>query len=156
MLDVPSTELTRSYEILAAPAAVLAHLAEPRNYVGLSPLLVDVRDVRQEDEVTHYLAVERFRFLGLIQHDNLIKVSLRTETAELPDEASVYGEVISPGGVRMDYRFAITAHGDAASLVVDTLHLHTPLGLLRYAAGQAGSVQANRGRVLAQRLNGEG
>ncbi|RAG80704.1 SRPBCC family protein [Streptacidiphilus pinicola] len=152
---MPSTELTRSYEILAAPAAVLAHLAEPESYIGLSPLLVDVRDIRREDGVTHYVAVERFRFLGLIQHDNVIRVSLRTENAQLPDAAAVSGEVISPGGVRMDYRFAITSHGDAGSLVVDTLRLHTPLGLLRYAASQAGSVQANRGRVLAQRLNGE-
>lgn len=152
-LDVPSTELSRSYEVLAAPAALLAHLAEPANYIGLSPLLVDVRDVRREGEVTHYAAVERFTFLGLVRHDNVIQVSLRTEDARLPDEATVSGEVVSPGGVRMDYRFAITAQGEANSLVVDTLRLRAPLGLLRYAAGKAAAVQAERGRVLARRLN---
>ncbi len=57
---MPSTELSRSYDIAATPAAVLAHLAEPENYIGLSPLLVDVRDVRCEGGVTHYAAVERY------------------------------------------------------------------------------------------------
>ncbi|KDN84627.1 SRPBCC family protein [Kitasatospora cheerisanensis] len=149
---MPSTELSHRYEVAAPPAAVLAHLAEPANYLGLSPLLVDVREVRREDGVTHYVAVERFRFLGLLRHDNVIRVTLRTEDARLPDEAVVSGEVASPGGVRMDYRFAVTARGDGGSLVVDTLRLHAPFGLLRYAAGKAGAVQAERGRVLARRL----
>jgi hypothetical protein len=153
---MPSTELSHSYEVAAEPAAVLAHLAEPRNYIGLSPLLVDVRDVRRDGAVTHYVAVERFHFLGLIRHDNIIRVTLRTEDAELPGGATVSGEVVSPGGVRMDYRFAVTAQGDGASLVADTLHLHAPFGLLRYAAGKAGAVQAERGRVLARRLSSEG
>ncbi|MFJ9693265.1 SRPBCC family protein [Kitasatospora sp. NPDC101183] len=149
---MPSTELSCTYDVAATPAAVLAHLAEPRNYVGLSPLLVDVRDVRCEGGVTHYVAVERFRFLGLVRHDNVIQVTLRAEGARLPGEAVVSGEVVSPGGVRMDYRFAITARGEGGSLVVDTLRLHAPFGLLRYAAGKAGAVQAERGRVLAVRL----
>ena len=121
---MPSTELSHSYDIAATPAAVLAHLADPENYVGLSPLLVDVRDVRCEGGVTHYVAIERFRFLGLVRHDNVIQVSLRTEDARLPDEATISGEVVSPGGVRMDYRFAVTARGDGGSLVADRLRLH--------------------------------
>ncbi|GAA5004128.1 SRPBCC family protein [Kitasatospora paranensis] len=149
---MPSTELVHSHDIAATPAAVLAHLAEPQNYIGLSPLLVDVRDVRCEGGVTHYVAVERFRFLGLVRHDNVIRVSLRTEDARLPDEATVSGEVVSPGGVRMDYCFAITARGAGGSRVVDRLRLHAPFGLLRFAAGKAGTVQAERGRVLAGRL----
>ncbi|MFD8482412.1 SRPBCC family protein [Kitasatospora sp. NPDC059673] len=149
---MPSTELSHSYDIAATPAAVLAHLADPENYIGLSPLLVDVRDVRREGGVTHYVAVERFRFLGLVRHDNAIRVSLRTEDARLPDEATISGEVVSPGGVRMDYRFAVTARGDGGSLVVDLLRLHTPVGLLHYAAGKAAAVQAERARVLARRL----
>ncbi|MDH6143738.1 MULTISPECIES: SRPBCC family protein [Kitasatospora] len=151
---MPSTELSHSYDIAATPAAVLAHLADPANYIGLSPLLVDVRDVRREGGVTHYAAVERFRFFGLVRHDNVIQVSLRTEDARLPDEATVSGEVVSPGGVRMDYLFAVTTRGDGGSLVVDRLRLHAPFGLLHYAAGKAGAVQAERGRVLARRLDG--
>ncbi|GAA1233466.1 hypothetical protein GCM10009665_24680 [Kitasatospora nipponensis] len=149
---MPSTELIRSYDIAATPAAVLTHLAQPENYIGLSPLLVDVRDVRDQGGVTHYVAVERFRFLGLVSHDNVIQVTLRTEDARLPGGAAVSGEVVSPGGVRMDYRFAVTARDGGGSVVVDTLRLRAPFGLLRYAAGKAAAVQAERGRVLARRL----
>ncbi|MER5637894.1 SRPBCC family protein [Kitasatospora sp. NPDC002227] len=151
-----STELSHRYEIGAAPATVLAHLAEPANYIGLSPLLVDVRDVRREDGVTHYVAVERFRFLGVVRHDNVIQVTLRTEDDRLPGEATVSGEVVSPGGVRMDYRFEVAARPDGGCLVTDTLHLRAPFGLLRYAAGKAGAVQAERARVLARRLDASG
>ncbi|PYC80561.1 hypothetical protein C7C46_12825 [Streptomyces tateyamensis] len=149
---MPSTELTHSYEIDAPPAALLAHLAEPQNYIGLSPLLAEVRDMRHEDGVTHYVAVERFRILGLVNHDNVIRVTLHAEDARLPAEAAVHGQVVSPGGVRMAYRFAFTAHPAGGSQVLDTLHLHTPPGLLRYAATKAAAVQAERARVLAHRL----
>ncbi|MFD7643096.1 SRPBCC family protein [Kitasatospora sp. NPDC059795] len=150
---MPSTELSRAYDIAAPPATVLAHLAEPQNYIGLSPLLVDVRDIRRENGVTHYAAVERFRFLGLLQHDNVIQVTIRTEDTHLPDTATVSGEVASPGGVRMTYRFTITARPDGSSHIIDTLHLHTPFGLLHYAAAKAGAVQTARARVLSHRLN---
>lgn len=148
---MPSTELTHTYDVAADPAAVLAHLAEPDNYIGLSPLLVEVRDIRCEDEVTHYLAVERFRFLGLVKHDNLIQVSLRVERGQLPEEGTVSGDVVSPGGVRMGYRFAVEAQ-DSGSRIMDTLNLHAPFGLLRFAAGKASDVQKARGRVLAERM----
>lgn len=148
---MPSTELTHIYDVAAEPAAVLAHLAEPDNYIGLSPLLVEVRDVRFEDGVTRYLAVERFRFLGLVKHDNLIQVTLRVERERLPEEGVVSGDVVSPGGVRMGYRFAIQAR-DSGSRVVDTLLLHAPWGLLRFSAGKAAGVQTARARVLARRL----
>ncbi|AUG76051.1 hypothetical protein CFP65_1141 [Kitasatospora sp. MMS16-BH015] len=149
---MPSTELRHTYTVAAPPAAVLAHLATPENYIGLSPLLVAVRDIHQEAGTTHYTAVERFRFLGLIQHDNIIRVTLHTSSTDLPTTATVSGKVTSPGAVRMDYTFTITAQPGATSLVTDTLHLHTPFGLLRYAAGKAAAVQAERGRVLAHRL----
>ncbi|MFD8598427.1 SRPBCC family protein [Kitasatospora sp. NPDC059646] len=153
---MPSTELRHSYDIAASPATVLAHLAEPANYIGLSPLLVDVRDVRREDGVTHYVAVERFRFLGLLQHDNVIQVSLHTDDTRLPTEARVSGRVVSPGAVRMDYRFTITTRAPGTSLVLDHLHLHAPFGLLRYAAAKAAAVQTERARILSHRLAADG
>ncbi|MFJ5230474.1 SRPBCC family protein [Kitasatospora sp. NPDC088391] len=145
---MPSTELSRTYDIGATPEAVLAHLAEPENYLGLSPLLVEVRDIRREADVTHYTAVERFRFLGLVDHDNAIRVTLRTD----PAGAAVGGDVTSPGGVRMRYRFALAPHTPGTTRVTDTLHLHAPFGLLRFAARQAAAVQTARARILAERL----
>jgi hypothetical protein len=114
-------------------------------------MVVAVCDIRLVDGVVHYAAVERFRFLRVLRHDNVIRVSLVLVGAGLPHSAEVSGEVRSPGGVRMSYRFAIAAEADG-SLVTDTLRLHTPPGLLRFAASQARAVQASRARVLSERL----
>ncbi|OIJ87244.1 hypothetical protein BIV24_24890 [Streptomyces colonosanans] len=148
---MPSTELKHTFQITAPPEEVFAHLAEPSHYVGLSPLLVAVRDVRRSGGTVHYTAVERFRFLGVLRHDNIIDVTLVAAPDGLPQSAEISGEVRSPGRVRMSYRFAID-RDEAGSVVTDTLHLRTPPGLLRFAASQAGAVQQARARVLTARL----
>ncbi|WP_248843989.1 SRPBCC family protein [Streptomyces hirsutus] len=149
--EVPSTELKHTFQIAAPPEEVFAHLAEPLHYVGLSPLLVAVRDVRRNGGTVNYTAVERFRFLGVLRHDNIIDVTLAAVPDGLPHSAEIFGEVRSPGRVRMSYRFAIDCH-EAGSVVTDTLHLRTPPGLLRFAASQAGAVQRARACVLTARL----
>ncbi|MFF0210005.1 SRPBCC family protein [Streptomyces althioticus] len=148
---MPSTELKHSFEIAAPPEEVFAHLAEPSHYVGLSPLVVAVRDVRRDGGTVTYTAVERFRFLGVLRHDNLIDATLVAVPDGLPDSAEVFGEVRSPARVCMRYRFVIDRHG-TGSAVTDTLRLRTPLGLLRFAASQARAVQQARARVLTDRL----
>lgn len=148
---MPSAVLEHTFRIAAPPEEVFAHLAEPAHYIGLSPLLVDVRDVRPDAGGVRYTAVERFRFLGLLRHDNVIDVTLVAVPDRLPDAAEISGEVRSPARVRMCYRFAIDRDG-AGSLVTDTLRLRTPPGLLRFAAAQAGAVQQARARVLRDRL----
>lgn len=149
--EVPSTELKHTFQIASPPEEVFAHLAEPSHYVGLSPLLVAVRDVHRSGGTVHYTAVERFPFLGVLRHDNLIDVTLVAVPDGLPYSAEISGEVRSPGRVRMSYRFAIDRY-DAGSVVTDTLHLRTPPGLLRFAASQARAVQQARARVLTARL----
>ncbi|MGX1092347.1 hypothetical protein RKD47_003028 [Streptomyces albogriseolus] len=150
-VEVPSTELKHTFQIAAPPEEVFAHLAEPLHYVGLSPLVVAVRDVRRNGGTVNYTAVERFRFLGVLRHDNIIDVTLVAVPDGLPHSAEIFGEVSSPGRVRMSYRFAIDRH-EAGSVVTDTLHLRTPPGLLRFAATQAGAVQRARACVLTDRL----
>ncbi|GGJ44302.1 SRPBCC family protein [Streptomyces brasiliensis] len=149
--EVPSAELKHTFQIAASPEEVFAHLAEPSHYVGLSPLVVAVRDVRRSGGTVHYTAVERFRFLGVLRHDNVIDVTLAAVREGLPYSAEISGDVRSPGRVRMNYRFAIESHA-AGSVVTDTLHLHTPPGLLRFAASRAGAVQRARARILTTRL----
>ncbi|MGW9493894.1 SRPBCC family protein [Streptomyces prasinus] len=149
--EVLSTELKHTFQIAAPPEEVFAHLAEPLHYVGLSPLVVAVRDVRRNGGTVNYTAVERFRFLGVLRHDNITDVTLAAVPDGLPHSAEIFGEVRSPGRVRMSYRFVIDRHG-AGSVVTDTLHLRTPLGLLRFAASQARAVQRARACVLTDRL----
>ncbi|MEW1718683.1 SRPBCC family protein [Streptomyces sp. NPDC093109] len=148
---MPSTVLTHTFEIAAPPKEVFAHLAEPLNYVGLSPLLVAVRDVRGSGGAVTYTAVERFRLLGFLRYDNILDVTLVAVPDGLPHSAEVSGEVRSPGRVRMDYLFAIDRH-EVGSVVTDTLCLRTPPGLLRFAASQAGAVQQARARILTGRM----
>lgn len=147
---MPCAELSHTFRVAAFPREVIAHLREPASYVGLSPLVVEVRDIHRVDGVTHFVAVERFRFLGVLRHDNRIAVSLAA------GDDGITGEVRSPGGVRLSYRFDVTpdAKHPGRSTVTDTLRLRTPPGLLRFAASQARTVQLARARILAGRLEG--
>lgn len=150
---MPSKHLQHAFSIAATPTAVFEHLSEPNNYIGLSPLVVEVRDVHTRDGVTHYTAVERFRFLGFLKYDNAIKVTLAGETSDAAVR-NIGGLVVSPGAVTMEYGYEITPDG-AGSAIVDTLDLRAPFGLVRFAASRARSVQLSRARILAERLEGQ-
>ncbi|MFI9843503.1 SRPBCC family protein [Nonomuraea sp. NPDC051941] len=142
---MPGTVLRHAFHVPAPPPVVLAHLSEPSNYVGLSPLVVAVRDVRREPGKTRFVAVERFRFFGFAKYDNLIEVTLRAT------EDGIEGEVDSPGGVRLDYRFGLTADG-MGTAVEDVLTVHARLGpVLRYAVRKARQVQVARADILVGR-----
>ncbi|MDI5943890.1 SRPBCC family protein, partial [Micromonospora sp. DH15] len=88
--------------VAAPPDEVYHHLSDPFSYVGLSPLIVAVRDVRtghdaQGRAVARYVAVERFRLVGPVRWDNPIRVRM---VATRPGEHLV-SEVRSPGGVSL-------------------------------------------------------
>jgi hypothetical protein len=97
--------------------------------------------------MTRYQAVERFSLFGKLSYDNVIAVTLVADAAD----RTVSGDVVSPGRVRMAYRFGITPSGDGAA-VTDTLLLRAPPGLRRFAASRAREVQLARARILAERL----
>ncbi|MEC3953346.1 SRPBCC family protein [Nocardia sp. CDC153] len=139
---MPEKILRNTFTVTAPAPAVYEHLIRPESYIGLSPLVVAVHDVQADS----YVAVERFRFLTL-EYDNHIRVSL----LGTPGKA-VWGEVNSPGGVRMAYRFDLTDTPDGTR-VDDELHLRTPFGLLGFASGQARKVQLARATILAERLD---
>ena len=147
---MPHATLEHSFTLAAEPAAVLAILAEPANYVGLTPFVTSVRDVSVDGTVIHYTAIERFTFLRVVKIDNPIAVTLSTASS-LPPTLTVSGDVVSPGWVRMRYGYAISPD-PAGSALVDTLHLRAPFGLLRYARKQARAAQLYRAEELARRL----
>ncbi|MFB9880209.1 SRPBCC family protein [Planobispora siamensis] len=137
--------MRNTFHVRNTPAALQAHLSQPQSYVGLSPLVVAVRDVERGENETRYVSVERFRFFG-VKYDNLIKVTLRST------DETVEGEVASPGGVRLDYRFRLTGKDDGTE-VEDTLVVHAwTRPLLTYAARKAREVQLARAGVLTARL----
>ena len=142
---MPESELTHTSHLTAPPQAVFDHLTTPENYVGLSPLVVAVRDVdRSEPDVIRYTSIERFRWL-VFSYENPIQVALHTS------DLCVFGEVKSPGGVHLSYRFELAPENGGTQLV-DRLVVKAPWFLLRYAAGQARKVQLARARILADRV----
>ena len=143
---VPSILLENVFTVEATPEALIAHLAEPANYIGLSSQVIAIDDVHTVDGTTHYVAVESLRLFGFLRYHNRIAVTLRTG----PDR--VGGEVVSPGHVRIDYGYTFVADGDHTT-VTDTMRLRAPFGLLRFAASQARAVQLTRGAILARRWN---
>lgn len=150
---MPTRSLHLAYGLPVARDVVADHLADAQSWVGLSPLVVDVRDVRLVDGVTHYVAVERVPLVGPLHWDNLIRVSLARE--EQDAATIVFGRVDSPGAVTLDYRYVLTDAADSGAggtHVDEGLELRAPLGLTRFAASRAGAVQAGRPAMLAGRF----
>ncbi len=109
---MPTDRFSHTFRIAVPAAAVYAHLMNPYSYVGLSPLVVAVREVRQvRDEqgrdAIAYVAVERFR-LGPFSWDNPIRVTM---TGVVP-ERQVRSAVVSPGGVRLTSTVDLAGDGE--------------------------------------------
>ncbi|MEU4245432.1 SRPBCC family protein [Actinoplanes sp. NPDC026619] len=141
-----SDRFRHSFHVAAPAGAIYAHLIEPQNYVGLSPLLVAVRDVRPGREAISYVGVERFRF-GPLKWDNRLRVTL---TPAVPDR-QIRSAVVSPGAVRLVATVDLTPDGDG-TLVTESVELRTPAVLRRFALGQATAVQKSRATELTRRM----
>ncbi|NEB78850.1 SRPBCC family protein [Streptomyces sp. SID14478] len=145
-------EFTRSVTVAAPAAHVFAHLADPENYVGLSPLVIAVRDVVASAERVHYVAVERFR-LGPLRRDNPIRVTMTFPR----DEREIVSEVRSPGRVRLTASVRLVdgvRHDDGAAgtEVHETIRVTYPRPLRALVVGQATKAQRHRLAELARRL----
>ncbi|GAA1414780.1 SRPBCC family protein [Catellatospora coxensis] len=144
--------LVHSWRVDSPPDTVFAHLTEPRHYIGLSPLLVEVRDVRrgldeQGEPVTDYVAVERFRFLKVLRWDNLIRVRMRV----LEQGAALRQSVVSPGGVRLEWTVRLTPQGDGTA-VDDQMEITMAAAMRGFVTGQARGVQLHRAAELTRRM----
>jgi carbon monoxide dehydrogenase subunit G len=143
---VPSRAFRHSFAVPAPAERIYAHLSEPENYVGLSPLVVEVRDVRRDDGTVSYLAVERFT-LGPFRHDNLIAVTM---TFPRPGRRLV-SDVRSPGRVRLVATVDLVPEGDR-TVVTESVHVTYPALLRPLVLGQARKVQRARAAELTRRM----
>ncbi len=138
---------------IAAPAErIYDHLAQPQNYVGLSPLVVAVRDIQfSRDplgrEVQHYVSVERFHFLGFIRYDNLIRVT--TTLTQPPTQ--LISEVDSPGWVHMQFVFDLQPDAEG-TWIEESVTARMPLPLRGFVVAEAQRVQQALGRILTTRM----
>ncbi|BCJ66566.1 SRPBCC family protein [Polymorphospora rubra] len=142
------------FPVAAPPDRVYAHLAEPANSVGLSPLIVAVRDVRRETgpdgrAVVRFVAVERFRIAGPLRYDNILRV---TQTATGPDRQLVL-DVLSPARVTVRFVMDLAPLDDGTEVTV-TVTLRMPAPLRAYVLRTARRVQEYRARELARRMAG--
>jgi carbon monoxide dehydrogenase subunit G len=132
--------LVHAFRVGAPPAAVREHLAEPASYVGLSPLVVAVRDVEREGDTVRYVAVERFG-----PYRNAIRVTMRVGADR------IVSDVVSPGRVRLRAEVVLAGDGGGTA-VTETITVTSPALLRRFVAGQARKVQQARAAELARRL----
>ncbi|WFE26949.1 SRPBCC family protein [Solwaraspora sp. WMMD791] len=145
---------TDRFVVAAAADRVHAHLAEPTNHIGLSPLIVAVRDITAETDdagraVLRFVAVERFRIVGPLRYDNILHVR---QTVTEPGRQLVM-EVRSPA--RVSVRFVLdVAPVDTGSLVTVTVSLRMPTLLRSYVVRTARRVQMFRARALTERMSG--
>ncbi|TCC00650.1 SRPBCC family protein [Micromonospora zingiberis] len=131
---------------------VYRHLSDPHSYIGLSPLVVAVRDVRTSRDaegrtVTDYVAVERFRFLRLLRWDNPIRVRM---VATRPN-GQLVSDVRSPGRVRLRAVVDLTAEA-AGTRVHEQVTATAPALLRRFVSSQARQVAAYRAAELTRRM----
>ncbi|MBC9718651.1 SRPBCC family protein [Streptomyces sp. TRM66268-LWL] len=140
-------EFTRDVTVPAPPERIFAHLAEPESYLGLSPLLVAVRDIVRGGDGIRYVAVERFRILGPLRWDNPIRV-----TMTFPEPGRrIVSEVHSPGGVRLTATVVLTPM-DAGTQITETVRVTYPRPLRPLVIGQAAKAQRHRLAELARRM----
>jgi hypothetical protein len=143
---VPSEAFSHSFVVPAPAERIYAHLGEPANYVGLSPLVVEVRDVRRDGRTVSYVAVERFT-LGPFKHDNLIAV-----TMSFPGPGrQLVSDVVSPGRVRLVATVDLVPAGDGTR-VTESVQVTFPALLRLLVPGQARKVQRARAAELTRRM----
>ncbi|MBB5873252.1 hypothetical protein F4553_006686 [Allocatelliglobosispora scoriae] len=141
-----------SWHVAAEPGAVFAHLADPHSYLGLSPLIVAVRDVSEgvDDSgqpFVAYTAVERFKAGPVRLWDNPIAVTMRVDAGA----ARIRQDVVSPGRVRLTSLLVLTPESGGTRLD-ERIELTMPRLLRGFVRGQARSVQLYRAGELSRRL----
>ncbi|MGW0502268.1 SRPBCC family protein [Micromonospora sp. NPDC003241] len=148
----PSITFETSCVVAASPDEVYRHLTDPHSYIGLSPLIVAVSDVRTGRDadgraVTDYVAVERFRMVGPLRWDNHIRVRM---VATRPG-SQIVSDVRSPGWVWLRAVVDLTPETDGTR-IRESVTAGAPLLLRRFVAGQARQVAAFRATELTRRM----
>lgn len=137
----------RDIAIAAPLARVFAELSEPARFLGLQPLLTEVREVAAEQGVRAFEAVERVVLLGPIA----VRNRLRVELTPRPDENRIGFATRAPLGIRIEGAFALTAEG-SATRVTESVALRCPFWLSRFVLREATRAQQALLANLKQRI----
>jgi len=137
---MPVDVFAHTFAVAAPPRVVFAHLADPQSWVGLSPLVVKVRDVEREGDVIRYAALERFRL-----YRNPIRVTMTL------GDLQVISDVVSPARIRLRAVVDLAPAGSGSN-VTETITVESPTLLRRYVLRQARKVQVARAAELIRRM----
>jgi hypothetical protein len=113
----PTIRFERTARLAAPPDRVFSELSDPRRYLGLQPLLVEVapRDAGVDAEGRSYQdfeSVERIRLFGPVSVSNRIESRLTREK----DGAGLRIETRSRPGIRLRADYALRAEENATVL----------------------------------------
>jgi hypothetical protein len=137
----------RDIAIAAPLARVFAELSEPARFLGLQPLLTEVREVAAAPGARAFEAVERVVLFGPITKRNL----LRVELSPLPVENRIDFATSAPLGIRLDGAFAFQQEG-TATRVTESVALRCPFWLKRFVLQEATRAQEALLANLKRRL----
>jgi len=144
---VATCRFERDIAIAAPRDRVFAELAEPARFLGLQPLLTEVREVPAAAGVRAFEALERVPLLGRIA----VRNRLRVELTPLPEERRIGFAANAPLGIRLAGAFTFEAE-EAATRVTESVVLRCPIWLRRFVLREAIQAQEALLANLKQRL----
>ena len=148
---MPIDTFEHRFDVDAPPDTIYRHLSDPNSYVGLSPLVVEVRDIKlgQDDDgrnIIEYVAVERVT-AGRLHWTYRVDVLLTLTTPGFV----LTNYRASPGGVRTEATVTLES-ALSGTHVYETLEVRSPAVLRRFATDQTRSIQLKRAEELARRF----
>jgi hypothetical protein len=140
----------RDVAIAAPLERVFAELSEPARFLGLQPLLTEIREIDAAPGARAFEAVERVPLFGSFAVRNRLVVEL----VPMQSQQRVDFATRAPLGIRLAGTFALQAEG-AATRVRESVELRCPFGLRRFVRREAIRAQQALLANLKRRLEAE-
>jgi hypothetical protein len=140
----------RTVEVAAAVERVLAELSEPARFLGLQPLLFEVREEPAPPGRRAFAAVERIAIAGPLAWRNRIHVELAPD----PAARTVAFATRAPLGIALAGAFRVEPCA-AGARVVESVSLRCPRALRRFVLPRAIAAQESLLANLRARLAAE-
>lgn len=146
---MPVYPLAFETEIKLPPQTVYDHLRDPRNFVGLQPLLTHVENIQAAETSVSYDTVEAFRWLGIVLYRNRIHVQTKFTDPPRHFETVVH----SFPKITLHVGYTFTPHG-AGTLLREEMRITCHAWLAGFVTEQAARAQTALLRNLKTRLEG--
>ena len=142
-----SSRFERDVAIAAPLGRVFAELSEPARFLGLQPLLTEIREIEAPPGARAFEAIERVALIGSLAARNRLVVEL----VPMPAQQLVTFATRAPLGIRLSGAFSLHDEG-AATRVRESVLLRCPLVLRRLVLREAIHAQEALLANLKERL----